>query len=588
MEQLVVLLTLLLALVLFVTGWLRYDLVAVLALLIVTLAGIIPENQAFAGFGHPAVVTVAAVLIISQGLINAGVVDVITRWLSNGSTNFVVQLGLLVATVTICSAFMNNIGALALVMPVALRMARRGNYSPSMTLMPLAFGSLLGGMTTLIGTPPNVIIAGFRAQETGQSFGIFDFLPVGGAVAVFGGLFIVSIGWRLLPRRNSDNSHDDLFKIDDYITEVRVPESTPLAYKTLRQLHDRIEVYVVVVSIVRSDLRLDAPSSFEVIHPGDILVVETDSGNLQDFLNATGFFVEEARELPESGHEVSIVEVVVRPNSILLNRTARQLNMRSRYGLNMLAISRQGERLTGRLGQIRFAVGDVLLVQGRTDLLVRSLPELGCLAISELDLKLGRPPRLLLAVGILAIALGSVTAGWLSAQVALTCGVIMMIFTGIISLKEAYDSIEWPIIFLLGAMIPVGQALETSGAAATIANNMLILGQHMPPVVTLIALMVATMCLSDLINNAAAAVLMAPIGISLAHGLSASVDPFLITIAIGASCAFLTPIGHQSNTLVMGPGGYRFADYWRMGLPLEILIIVLSIPLITIFWPFVP
>lgn len=290
--------------------------------------------------------------------------------------------------------------------------------------------------------------------------------------------------------------------------------------------------------------------------------------------------------MPESGEDVSIVEAVIRPNSRLINQTARELNMRSRYGVNLLAISRQGERLTGRLGMIKFAVGDVLLVQGRTELLIRHLPELGCLPISELDLRLGKPRRLLLALAILVSALTIVTIGLLTIQVALAVAVIVMIMTRIINLKEMYDSIEWPIIFLLGAMIPVGQALETSGAATRIADMLLLIGQQMPPVVMLTILLIVTMLLSDIINNAAAAVLMAPIGISLAHGLGVSVDPFLIAVAIGASCAFLTPIGHQSNTLVMGPGGYRFSDYWRMGLPLEIIIVVISIPLITIFWPF--
>lgn len=586
MEQIVVLITLVGALVLFITNWVRYDVVALLALLTVTLTGIIPQNDAFSGFGHPAVITVAAVLVISQGLMKAGVVDLITRWLSRGGQHHIAQIGMLVSVVTLSSAFMNNIGALALVMPVALRIAYKNGLSASVLLMPLAFGSLLGGMATLIGTPPNIIISGFRQEETGQAFGVFDFLPVGGAVAVVGVIFIVFLGWRLLPTRNSGSSRGDLFRITDYITEVRVPNESNLADKSLRHFHDYIEVYVVVVAIIRGDRRLDAPSSFEFIRPNDILIVEMDSGLLQQFLNVTGFQVEEAHDLPESGEEVSIIEAVIRPNSMLINQTARALNMRARFGINLLAISRHGERLTGRLGQIQFEVGDVLLIQGRTDLLARQLPELGFLPISEFDLELNNTRRLLPALLIALGAISIAAVGLLSIQVALMGAVVLMVLTGIISLKEAYDSIEWPILVLIGAMIPVGMAIEASGAAASIADLILVVGQQTPPIITVALLLITTMLLSNVINNAAAAVLMAPVGISLAHGLGFSVDPFLIAVAIGASAAFMTPIGHQSNTLVMGPGGYRFGDYWRMGLPLQIIVVVVSIPLIMIFWPF--
>jgi len=522
----------------------RYDVVALLALLTVTLTGIIPQDEAFSGFGHPAVITVAAVLVISQGLMKAGVVDLITRWLSSGSKHHIAQIGMLVSVVTVSSAFMNNIGALALVMPVALRIAYKNGLSPSVFLMPLAFGSLLGGMATLIGTPPNIIISGFRLEESGQAFGVFDFLPVGGAVAAIGVIFIVFLGWRLLPVRKSDSSRADLFRITDYITEVRVPSESNLADKSLRHFHDYIEMYVVVVAIIRGDRRLDAPSSFEFIRPNDILIVEMDSGLLQQFLNVTGFQVEEAHDLPESGEETSIVEAVIRPNSMLINQTARALNMRARFGINLLAISRHGERLTGRLGQIPFEVGDVLLMQGRTDLLARQLPELGCLPISEFDLELDNTRRLLPA---LLIALGAISVaalGLLLIQVALMGAVVLMILTGIISLKDAYDSIEWPILVLIGAMIPVDTAIEAS------------------------------------------AVLMAPVEISLGNGLSVTVDPFLIAVAIGASATFMKPIGHQSNTLVMGPAGYRFDDNWRMALPLQIIVATASITLIMVFWPF--
>lgn len=587
-EQVVVFVTLVGALVLFVNGRIRYDVVALLALLAVTITGVIPQEEAFAGFGHPAVITVAAVLVISRGLLNAGVVDAITRWLGRVGDNITLQIGVLMTGVTIFSSFMNNIGALALMMPVAIRLARKSGHSPSLMLMPLAFGSLLGGLTTLIGTPPNIIIATFRAGVKGQSFGMFDYTPVGLGVALAGGAFITLVGWRLIPKRRGQASRDELFRIGEYISEVRIPEESELARKPLRELFSMLEMDVVVVALVRGERRLIAPSSFETIRAGDILLVEATPDELKELVDRTKFELVGSKVIDEDALKsgsIGVMEAIVTVNSPMRNRTARGINLRWRYGVNLLAVARQGERLQQRLGRIRFRAGDILLLQGHTDTLYDALTQLGCLPLAERELHLGKPRRLALAVGIFGGALALTTTGLLSIQVALMSAMIGMLLVGMLSLREAYDSIDWPIIVLLGAMIPVGQALETSGGAQRIADSLLRLSQQMPPVVTLALVLVATMFLSDIINNAAATVLMAPIALNVARGLGASADPFLMAVAIGASCAFLTPIGHQSNTLVMGPGGYRFGDYWRMGLPLEIVIFAVSIPLILIFWP---
>lgn len=573
------------ALLLFATGKWRYDLVALMALLLVVVAGIVPAEEAFLGFGHPAVVTVAAVLIVSRGLANSGIVDFIVKGISKIGSYFTVQMTALTGLVAAASAFMNNVGALALMMPVAVKMARLKERSPSLLLMPLAFGSLLGGLVTLIGTPPNIIIATFRGEINGEPFRMFDFSPVGLGVALAGLLFVTLIGWRLIPLRKGQVSREDLFQIKDYITEVRVPEDSKLAGKFLQELGSVTEAEVLVVGIIRQSQRLQAPSGLEIVRPGDILVVKADADDLKALVDAANLELVGSEELEEEEREINMAEAVVMPDSTLAGRTARSLNLRWRFGINLLAVARQGASLQVRLGNIKLAAGDVLLVQGRADNLEEVLSSLGCVPLGEREVRIGQPRRAFLGVAIFAAAIISAAFNLLPVQIALTAAALLMILLGLLTLREAYESINWPVIVLLGAMIPVGQALETTGGAELIANSLIKLSGGFSPWVILSVILVGTMFLSDLVNNAAAAVLMAPIAMNIAWRMGASADPFLMAVAVGASCAFLTPIGHQSNTLVMGPGGYRFSDYWRMGLPLEIVIVVVAIPLILHFWP---
>lgn len=586
LQQIIVFTVLALALTLFIWGRWRYDVVALLALLAVTVTGIIPGDQAFAGFGHPAVITVAAVLVVSRGLRNSGVVDVLAKPLFRVSERPSVQVGALSSLVASLSAFMNNVGALALLLPVAIRMARKNGRSPSLLLMPLAFGSLLGGLITLIGTPPNIIIATFRAETGADPFRMFDFAPVGLGVAVAGILFVTLIGWRLVPQRKGAASREELFEIGDYVTEVVVPADSDLVGKRLRDLGSVSEAEVVVIALLRGERRLNNPSSFERLRAEDVLVVEADSEDLRELVDAAGLKLSGSRKLGEDALDSgSLMEAVVMADSPIIDQTARSLNLRWRYGVNLLGVARMGSRIHRRLRDIRFQTGDVLLLQGPAETFTNTLSTLGCLPLAGRGLSLGQPRRVELGIAIFGTALLLAAFGLLPIQVTFIGAAVAMLLTNIISLREAYESIDWSIIVLLGAMIPVGQALEISGGADLIASGTLAASGQMPPVVSLIIILVATMFLSDLVNNAAAAVLMAPIAISVASGLGASADPFLMAVAIGASCAFLTPIGHQSNTLVMGPGGYQFGDYWRMGLLLEVVILVVSIPLIMLFWP---
>lgn len=611
-EQLIVFGVLAATLVLFVWNRWRYDLVALAALLACALTGVVPAEEIFAGLGHPAVISVAAVLVLSRGLLNAGVVDSVARRLMQVGERPWAQVAALTGIVALSSGFMNNVGALALFMPVAIWMSRQSGRSPSYLLMPLAFGSLLGGTLTLIGTPPNLIIAGYRAEAGEAPFGMFAFLPVGAAVTVAGVLFIALLGWRLVPRRQEQEGNGDLFEISAYLTEVRVPEGCKYAGRTLHALIGAVEdeADVQVIALIRGDERQRMPSTYEVLREGDILLVEADSDSLKALLDVTGVELaadveeqenkahdeqeaaeqgveqEKAEKDHKSRHgELTLAEAIVSPGSMLVGTSASGLDLRERHGVNVLAVARQGQRLRQRLGEIRFAAGDILLLQAREDALQSSLNSLGCLPLASRGLSITTPRNVMLASAIFAFTLASIAFGLLPAATALVTGALVMILVGLIPLGRIYESIDMPVIVLVAAMLPVGQALETTGGSQLIADALLELGQSLPAAATLALLMVAVMLISNVVNNAAAAVLAAPVAISLARGMDASVDPFLMAVAIGASCAFLTPIGHQSNTLVMAPGGYRFGDYWRLGLPLSILVVLCAVPAILWIWP---
>lgn len=608
-DQLIVFVLLAATLGLFIWNRWRYDIVALGALLAATLLGVVPVDEAFMGLGHPAVITVAAVLVLSRGLLNAGVVDAMARHLTGVGERAWVQVLTLTGLVALCSGFMNNVGALALFMPVAVWMAHQGSRSPSFLLMPLAFGSLLGGTLTLIGTPPNIIVAGYRRDVAEAPFGMFDFLPVGLAITLAGVLFI-GLLWRLTPRRERADE-GQLFEINAYLTELKLPEGSKFIGRTLHDLMTASgEDDVLVTALVRETRQIGMPSMYEILRDGDILLVETDSDSLKAFIDSTKLELaadadgkEEARELARErknaqkngedapaesdgkSKERALAEAIITPQSSLVGTTATGMALRERHGVNILAVARQGQRLNQRLSRIRFAAGDILLVQAREDQLQTTLNALGCLPLASRGLRITAPRKVVLASSLFAAALLLIAFGVLPAAVALVSGALVMVLVGLVPPGDIYKSIDMSIIVLIAAMLPIGEALESSGGSRVIADGLLALGQSAPPAATVAILMGGVMLLSNVVNNAAAAVLAAPVAISLSRGMDASADPLLMAVAIGASCAFLTPIGHQSNTLVMAPGGYRFGDYWRLGLPLSILVILVAVPAILWIWP---
>jgi len=580
---------LLITLVLFAWGKYRHDIVAVFCMVMAVVAGVVPADEAFSGFGHAAVVTVAAVLIISHALKNAGVVNVIASYLTPFTNNIYIHIASLTGVVTIASAFMNNVGALALMLPVAIATANQANRSPALVLMPLAFGSILGGMTTLIGTPPNIIIASYRAEISGQAFSMFDFSAVGLIVAVIGLAFITLIGWRFIPAdRSSSDGSKAAFEISHYLTEIEVKPESPLIDTNIAESEDFTSDLVDVVGMAKKNgFARPIPLDYS-FSEGDILLVQADPSHLQTVVEENGLALLTSASTsfvqPQSDKEI-MLEGVIGQTSPLVDRSIEFLRVHAQRTVALVGIARNGEAIKTRLKRQRFKAGDVLLLFGDADSIDQRFHELGLWPLAKRPLALNRQRKVIPALMVFAGAIGLGVAGLVSLPIAFLIAIGIYILMNIISVREIYDEVDWPVIVLLGSMIPVGRALESTGTTELMANQILAITQGLPAAALLAMILVVTMFLSDIINNAATALVMAPIGVAIASSLGVSSDAFLMAVAVGASCAFLTPIGHQSNTLVMGPGGYHFGDYWRMGLPLEIIIIAIAVPLLLIVWP---
>jgi di/tricarboxylate transporter len=612
-DQVIILAILAASMGLFLWGRWRHDMVALAALLACVVTGLIPGDMAFSGFGHGAVVTVACVLVLSHGLQRTGAIDVVAQRLLPQGAGLGPSIAALTGLGAVLSAFMNNVGALALLMPIAMQLARRQGVPPGRLLMPLAFGTILGGMTTLIGTPPNLIVSDFRAEAGAGAFKMFDFTPVGGIVALAGVAFIALAGWRLVPWREPPGAES--FDTATYITEVRVPEGNKAVDKTLGEVEQLLdEGDAQIVGLVRNDLRVLAPRPGRVLRAGDILVLEAEPESLASVLSSLGLSLDEgegdddSRRRPDASSngkasgddrqaereevqpapedaDLALQELVAMQDSALIGRSARDIDLRTRYGVNLLALSRQGQRSIKRLRSARIYAGDVLLMQGARDALSAFAREYGCIPLARRAIGIPDKGKTALAVGIMAAAVLVAALGWWPASVAFATGTLAYMVLRIVPLRSVYESVDWPVVVLLAAMMPVAGVMAGTGAADLIARLLLSWFSMGSPVVALVIIMVVTMALSDFMNNAATAAVMCQIALSSAAQLQVNPDTFLMSVALGASCAFLTPIAHQNNTLILGPGGFRFGDYWRLGLPMEIIVVALGVPLVLWVWP---
>ncbi len=571
----------------FVWGRLRYDLVAGLALLVAVLVGVVPFKEAFTGFSNDILIIVSSALLVSAAVTRSGVIDVLLRPIAPRITSVRAQLILLVTTVTVLSAFVKNIGALAMMLPVAFQMAKRSGTSPSVFLMPMAFGSLLGGLMTLIGTSPNIIVSEVRAEMTGQPFSMFDFAPVGIGLATVGVLFL-AFGYKLLPQdRKGASTLGEGIDIKDYVTEGRIGSTSNLAGYTIRALRKRLTKGVSVNAIVR-DGQTAAPTADTVLKENDSVILEGEPEALEQAVVQTGLELEgEDRDIKtdKTAEEVGALESVIGPDSLLIGGSAGGLGLHERYNVNLLAVSRSGERLTERLRDITLRAGDVIVLQGPLASMPEVLRELGALPLAAREIRLGSVRRGLIPVGVLAAAMALAATGTLPVGIAFFGAGLLIVVFGALTPREAYAAIEWPLLIMLGALIPVSEAIRTTGGAQLIADVLADVAHSLPPYGALALIMAAAMALTPFLNNAATVLVMAPIAVSFATRLGFEPDAFLMAVAVGAACDFLTPIGHQCNMLVMGPGGYRFGDYARLGAPLTLLVLALGVPLIMVVWP---
>lgn len=572
----------------FLWGRFRYDIVAFSALMIAVVLGLVPTKEAFAGFGHPATLVVALVLIVSAGLVRSGAVFLITRTLVDSSRSLGGHIGLMGGIGAVLSAFMNNVAALALLMPVDIQTARKAGRAPGLSLMPLSFATILGGMATLIGTPPNIIIAAIRQETMGEPFGMFDFAPVGGIAALAGLVFVALIGWRLIPQRETGAGNTEA-QLADYIAELTIPDESKLIGKRLGMLDKEAEqADVAILGLIRDGKRRYGRAAGSLLQAGDTLVIEARPEALDEFRTSLSLhFSDAARQekLTAAGEGLEVIEVVVPETSRINGRSAQALGLAWRQSAVLLGLSRQGRRLTKHIRQTEIEAGDILLLLCPRDRGADVTEWLGCLPLAERGLAVTANDKTWAAIGMFAFAVLAASVGLVYLPVALGLVVVGYVLIKVMPVAEIYDHVEWPVVVLLGSMIPLGAALDSSGGTALIANGLIDLTAGLPSWMVLTVLMVVTMTLSDVLNNTATAIVAAPVGIQMANAMGVSPDPFLMAVAVAASAAFLTPIGHKNNTLVLGPGGYHFGDYWRMGLPLEILVIAVSIPSILVFWP---
>ena len=586
-DQIILFVLLFFVFVFLIWGRWRYDLVAFSALLVALLTGVVPTEQAFSGFGHSAVVIIALVLIVSRGLSNSGAIELLARFVVSGTRKLAAHITIMSSLAAVLSALMNNVAALALLMPVDMQAAAKAKRSPSLSLMPLSFASILGGMITLIGTPPNIVVAQFRNDALGAPYRMFDFAPVGIACAAIGVAYVALIGWRLLPTdRQKKDSGRDLFDLADYIAELKVAEDSPTIGKKVKELDDDAKKNdVEIVGLVRKGRRMPGLARMVEVKAGDLLVVEANPENIESSLGAMGLeYVGTGVNMLKEAH-LSLSEVVVPESSRLAGRSTSSIRMLYRYGVALVGVSRQGRRFRDHVRQLVIKPGDVLLLLGSNERLRDATNRLNFLPLQDRGQRVIQRGKAWMAVGLFAAAIVAASVGLVYLPIALGCVVGAYVFLDIVPLRDIYDSVEWPVIVLLGSMIPIGVALQTTGGTALIAGGIVDISAGFSPVVVLTLLIIVTMTLSDVMNNTATAVIAAPIAVEIAARLSVNPDPFLMAVAVAASSAFLTPIGHKNNTLIMGPGGYRFSDYWRMGLPLEILVIAVAVPMILWVWP---
>jgi di/tricarboxylate transporter len=573
----------------FAWGRFRYDLVSLVVLLIGMTVGVVPVKKAFEGFTSDVVVIIASALVVSAAIAKSGVIETALRPLLSKLKHLSVQVPVMAGATALLSIITKNVGALAILMPTALKLGRTEGSSVSALLMPMSFMSLLGGLVTLVGTSTNIIVSQVREETLGKPFKMFDFAPVGLGLTLLG-LIVVSICWRLLPRdRSGGGGLEEVVSTSSYSTEATVPEELPKDLKTIADLKLE-ENGVELVAIERANGTRVSANLSAPLKPGEVLVLEGDDDALAEFFGRTGLKpARDDKEIEKAtpNEEVRSLEAVIQPESTLIGSSAQRARLQERYGVKLLAVGRSSQRITERLREVTLRAGDVLLVQAGEKGLSEFLSQAALLPLAERTVKLGNRRQRFGPIGILAVAIILVAFNIISVAAGFFGAAVLIVVIGSLSMREAYGSLEPEVLVLIGALTPISEAVQHTGGTDLIAHGLAQVLTGAPPMIVLGTLLVTAMICSPFLHNAPTVLVLGPIAVSVAKQLGLSPDPFLMAVATGAGCDFLTPVGHQCNTLVLGPGGYKFWDYARLGAPLSIMVILVGTPLIALVWPLV-
>ena len=578
-----------LTVIVFIWGRWRYDLVALGALAVGIVIGVIPIKSAFDGVSNDIVIIIASALVLSAAVARSGLVDTILAPLVPRLRSEKSQVPVFSAATALLSMLSKNVGALALMMPTALQIAKRTNTPASRVLMPMSFASLVGGLAVLVGTSPNIIVSEVRGEATGTPFGMFDYFPVGIILTVIAIVYL-SFAYRLLPKdRKASISVDAALAANAYMTEVQVPAGWTWKAGRVSDIQRFGDGSNKVVAILRANKRITAPHANRKILPGDTLLLEGEEQELNELIVRAGLklsLTDRPVALAEPTDEVRVVEAVIGADSDLIGESAKSFALHEAHGVNLIGVSRSGYRMRGPLSSTRLKSGDILVLQGSEQSLPEALKALGLLPLAEREVRLGGIRHAIAPAVILVGAMVVVATGLLPVAAGFFIAAVLVVAVGALRMREAYAALDAPVLILVAALIPVSDSISKSGGADLIAAALSGAFHGMPPLVTLTAMMAVAMIATPFLNNAATVLIVAPIGMGLAKQLGLSPDPFLMAVAVGAGCDFLTPVGHQCNTLVMGPGGYRFGDYARLGAPLSLIILLVAPLLISLFWPF--
>lgn len=580
------------ALVMFVREKPRVDIVALLVLVACVLSGLVGPREAFLGFSDPAVITVWTVFILSGGVIKTGIAESIgeqmTRLAGNDPRRILIVMMLITASM---SAFMNNIGAVAIMLPAVMGICRQLQLPPSKLLIPLSAAALLGGNITLIGTPPNLIAAAAMEQSGVTAFGFFDYTPTGLIVSLVGLIYMVVIGYRLLPERTSGEAITENYQIpDSFLTEATVNANSPLVGQSINRIRFGLENDVAIVYVRRGDEFLPQASDRQV-HINDTVLIEGPYEQVQRLGDALNLRM---REHPESDTieqkleaAGELVEITLSPRSRFRGLTLREIGFRSRFGLSVLAIRHEGEPLVSKVVDVPLRFGDVLLTQGLPKQIDSLKVNPNFIILDNVRQKRGiRRDKAPHALAVLLLTLGAVI--FMPREMVSTTmllGSIVMVMSGALTMNEAYQSIDWKSVFVIAGMLPLGAAMNNTGTAELIADSAIRASGNLGALAVMAVIFIVTACLTSIISNAAATVIVVPIAVNAAYGLSVNPEPFVITAVVAASSAFLLPIGHQANIIIYGLGGYRFADFVKVGFWLTLLLLVVMLLVVPIIWP---